>query len=72
MRIKLLASEVIGWKWLQHENILPFVGVTPEFGIVSDFMDYGNIVNFIANHPCYNRLHLVSTSAHAVSWSNRV
>ena len=58
--IKLLASEVVGWKWLRHENILPFVGVTPEFAIVSDFMEDGNIVKFIANHPRHNRLHLAS------------
>ena len=58
--IKLLASEVVGWKWLQHENILPFVGVTPEFAIVSDFMEDGNIMRFIANHPRHNRLHLAS------------
>ena len=61
--IKLLASEVVGWKWLQHENILPFVGVTPEFAIVSDFMEDGNIIRFIANHPRHNRLHLVSNIA---------
>jgi hypothetical protein len=58
--IKLLASEVVGWKWLRHENILPFVGVTPELAIVSDFMEDGNIMMFIANHPFHNRLHLAS------------
>jgi len=57
---KLLAREVVGWKWLQHENILPFVGVTPELAIVSDLMGNGNIMEFINKHPRYNRLHLVS------------
>lgn len=57
---KLLAREVVAWKWLQHENILPFVGVTREFAIVSDFMENGNIMGFIAEHPHHNRLHLVS------------
>jgi len=68
--IKLLAREVVGWKWLQHENILPFVGVTPEFAIVSDFMEDGNIMRFIANHPRHNRLDLVSNITPPVSWSN--
>lgn len=70
-RIKLLAREVVGWKWLRHENILPFVGVTPELGIISDFMEDGNIMQFITNHPLHNRLHLVSNPGHdAVSWHN--
>ena len=60
--IKLLAREVVGWKWLQHENILPFVGVTPEFAIVSDLMEHGNVMEFIETHPRHNRLHLVSNS----------
>jgi len=59
---KLLAKEVVGWKWLQHENILPFVGVTPELAIVSDLMEHGNIMEFTNNHPRYNRFHLVSDS----------
>jgi len=56
---KLLAREVVGWKWLRHRNILPFVGVTPELAIVSDLMKHGNIMEFVNNHPRYNRLHLV-------------
>ena len=57
---QLLAREVVVWKWLEHDNILPFVGVTHEFAIVSDFMENGNIMMFIAEHPGYDRLHLVS------------
>ena len=59
---KLLAREVIGWKWLQHENILPFVGVTPEFAIVSELMEHGSAKDFIANYPRHNRFHLVSNA----------
>ena len=57
---KLLAREVIGWKWLQHEHILPFIGVTPKFAIVSDLMENGTIMDFIANNARHNRLDLVS------------
>lgn len=59
LRSKSLAREVVGWKWLQHENILPFVGVTPELAIISDLMEHGNVMEFITSHPCHNRLHLV-------------
>lgn len=60
---KLLVKEVVGWKWVRHENILPFVGVSLEpspFSIISERMENGNITNFIKAHPNYNRLRLVS------------
>ena len=58
-----LVEEVVGWKWIRHENILPFVGVSlghPLFSIASERMENGNIMNFIKAHPSYNRLGLVS------------
>ena len=60
---KLLIKEVVGWKWIRHENILPFVGVLskpPLFSIISERMENGNIMNFIQARPDYNRLRLVS------------
>ena len=60
---KLLAKEVIRWKWIQHDNILPFLGVVlepPRFSIISERMENGNIVDFIKAHPDHNRLQLVS------------
>ena len=60
---KLLIKEVVGWKWLRHENILPFVGVSlkpPFFSIISERMENDNIMNFIKARPYYNRLRLVS------------
>lgn len=60
---KLLVKEVVGWKWLRHENILPFVGVTftpPLISIVSERMENGNIMEFVRAHPNNNRLQLVS------------
>jgi len=62
-RLQLLVEEVVGWKWLQHENILPFLGVSlepPFFLIISEQMENGNIINFIGAHPDFNRLHLVN------------
>ena len=60
---KLLAKEVVGWKWLQHDNILPFLGIVlepPRFSIISERMENGNIMCFIKAHPDHNRLRLVS------------
>ena len=59
-----LVKEVIGWKWLQHQNILPFVGVmfttsTP-VSIASEFMENGNIMDFVRRNQDYNRVDLVS------------
>ena len=60
---QLLVKEVVGWKWLQHENILPFVGVMfapSPISIVSERMENGNIMGFIRANQDYNRLRLVS------------
>jgi len=60
---QLLVKEVVGWKWLRHENILPFVGVMPApspISIVSEQMENGNIMDFIKANRDYNRLRLVS------------
>ena len=56
------AKEVVGWKWLRHENILPFVGVTsipPPFSMVSPWMENGNIMSFIEVTPDQNPFTLV-------------
>ena len=69
---KLLVKEVVGWKWLQHENILPFIGVTltPQlFSIVSERMENGNVTDFIKAHPDHNRVHLVSGGVRLSSYN---
>ena len=56
------AKEVVGWKWLRHANILPFVGVTselPHFSMVSTWMENGNIMSFIRANPDQNPFNLV-------------
>ena len=62
LHLQLLVKEVIGWKWLRHENILPFVGVmfAPSISITSERMENGNIMDFIKANQDYNRLRLVS------------
>jgi len=56
------AKEVVGWKCLQHENILPFIGVTSTpspFSMVSPWMENGNIMNFLKTTPDQNPFSLV-------------
>ena len=68
---KLLVKEVVGWKWLRHGNILPFVGVSlkpPIFSIISERMKNGSVVNFIKAHPNHNRLCLVSEQRASNPW----
>ena len=68
---KLLVKEVVGWKWLRHGNILPFVGVSlkpPVFSIISERMRNGNVMNFIKARPNHNRLRLVSEKRASHLW----
>ena len=63
LHLQLLVKEVVAWKWLRHENILPFVGVTlapSPISITSERMENGNIMDFIKVDQDYNRLNLVS------------
>jgi len=63
LHLQLLVKEVAGWKWLRHENILPFVGVMlapSPISIVSERMENGDIMDFIMDNRDYNRLSLVS------------
>lgn len=57
-----LVKEVIGWAWLRHENVLPFVGITMQsnqFSIVSEWIPNGDIVSFVAQNPGRNLFPLV-------------
>ena len=58
-----LVREVVGWAWLRHENILPFIGITTQpnrFAIVSEWIPHCDITSFIARNPNRNLFPLVS------------
>jgi hypothetical protein len=66
---KVFLKEVIGRKWLQHDNILPFIGIileSPRFSIVSERMENGNIMDFVKARPNHNRLQLVSEGTRSI------
>ena len=52
------------WKFLRHPNILPLTGVTMSkgrFAVVSEWMENGNINEFVKAHPDVDRPGLVSS-----------
>ena len=55
--------EVVLWKQFRHPNLLPLVGATKSshaLMMVSEWMEYGTIVDFVTARPETNRLKLVS------------
>ena len=55
-------KEIITWKALRHENVLPLLGVTMsenQFAMVSEWMVNGNINEFIKAHRDVNCFKLV-------------
>lgn len=64
--IQRFCREVLGWKRLSHPNILPLLGVSVtasprSFRIVSDWMQNGNVMEYIRSNPEVDRLQLVSS-----------
>ena len=55
--------EVVLWRYLQHPNVLPLLGVKSgdyQFSMVCEWMDNGNINEFVKNYDGVNRAQLVS------------
>lgn len=54
-------KELITWKALGHPNLLPLLGVAvgDRFALVSEWMENGNINQFVASHQGANRFELV-------------
>lgn len=51
------------WRSLDHPNVLPLLGVTMDetrFVMVSEWMENGNINQFLKKNPGVDRLDLVS------------
>ena len=64
LTIQKFCKEVMTWKALRHQNVLPLLGVTmsnSQFSMVSEWMVNGNINEFIKAHRDANRFELVGT-----------
>lgn len=66
--MQAFCKEVVIWKYLNHPNILPFIGAamvteqgSEKYEILSEFMENGEIWRFIEKNRSANRLELVST-----------
>ena len=60
--------EIIGWKHLSHQNILPLLGISMSTSpncllILSEWMPNGNVMQYTRSNPEANRLQLVRTIA---------
>ena len=55
------------WNILRHPNVLPLLGVSMgdnQLAMVSEWMDYGNINEFVKTHWDANRFELVRSHFH--------
>jgi len=60
--LQRFCREGVAWRHLQHPNILPLLGVTlneHRFALVSEWMEHGNINEFIERDEHINRTKLV-------------
>ena len=67
--LQRFCREGVAWKHLRHPNILPLLGVTlneHRFALVSEWMENGNINEFIKRDRHINRTELVR--CYSVSW----
>ena len=48
------------WKRLDHQNIVPFLGIMPRpLQLISEWMSGGHLTEYINGHPDVDRLGLV-------------
>ena len=60
--LQRFCREAVAWKHLRHPNILPLLGVTVSkhrFAMVSEWMEHGNIIEFVGKDKHVNRAELV-------------
>ena len=65
--VQRFCKEAIRWKALNHPNVLPLLGVTVDTGqfvMVSEWMENGNIIEFIRSHQDVDRFELVGFFSH--------
>ena len=68
-------EEVVVWKRLQHQNIVPCLGVPTgrwlPFEIVCSWMENGKITDYVGKYPDVDRINLVSVFASTITVSFR-
>ena len=59
--------EIVGWKYVLHPNVVPFLGVSETlfpFSIITPWFPNGNIAEYVQKHEGVDRLQLVSDYHH--------
>ncbi|KAF9642090.1 kinase-like protein [Thelephora ganbajun] len=67
--------EVIAWRHLRHPHILPFIEVNLErhrLAMVSEWMDHGNISDFVKKHEEINRVQLLVDAANGLEYMHGI
>ncbi|KDQ49540.1 hypothetical protein JAAARDRAFT_51705 [Jaapia argillacea MUCL 33604] len=76
---KRFSMEAMMWHFLQHENLVPFLGVSttiplftnasePPLCLVSEWMPHGTLCEYTVNHPSASGLKLLSEIADGLSY----
>jgi len=68
---RVLHVEAKTWRRLQHDHILPFLGILAidsEMYLVSPFMEFGSLAPYLASHPEADRPKLVRETASAIAY----
>ncbi|EIN07824.1 kinase-like protein, partial [Punctularia strigosozonata HHB-11173 SS5] len=63
-------KEAIVWKRLDHPNVVPFLGVAPGYQacIVSEWMDHGDVMSYLKQHPRADRVELITGIASGLEY----
>ncbi|KAF9779192.1 kinase-like domain-containing protein [Thelephora terrestris] len=67
--------EVVAWRHLRHPNILPLLGVDlkgQRLAMVSEWMDQGNINEYVKTHKEVNRLQLLNDAATGLEYMHNL
>ncbi|KAF9789222.1 kinase-like domain-containing protein [Thelephora terrestris] len=67
--------EAVAWRHLRHPNILPLLGVDLEprrLSMVSEWMDHGNINEYLKRHQKVNRLQLLVDAATGLGYMHSI
>lgn len=70
-----LFEEILTWRKLEHRNVLPVLGITPELFtlcLVSEWMINGNIMDVVSGYPEVNRFRLLAEAASGVQYLHSV
>ena len=60
-------KEAVTWKYLDHPNILPLLGITIEpLQLISNWVSGGNLLEYVRKHPEADQLKLVGGSFVAI------